>query len=425
MDELLYNLIDDLKSFIRLKTIVGKNKIGYLKHFRGFIEESLDKNTPLDIISLNYDTCIEQFCNFHKKNYQDGFDLYWNKDAFSKAETDIRLYKLHGSVIWYQSDNGAYIKLPIQNGSGELKLISGEKAENLMLYPMQKWDYAEPLLELLLHVKYLLESDIENNTQEDLKSTTNDFKFLIAVGYSFRDGHIKKIILDSAKNNRKLYLIIIDPDANGIYERLKYYDNSREAESDLSGKMICLPYKFEGIFPYLRDYLKNLKDGLNEIRAMQRREDLGNNDVKWERCLKSLANAEHTNLIEYILREKSIEIDNENMWDKMEIFLHIAVNLAINKKNEEAAMYLKNFYKSFYTFYRSTFGDRDRKTLTSIQSAKFPIINLELNNSKNFYDYLKQFLIYSNSRLNISFYDGILIGNLVETMKICEGIING
>jgi len=251
MDELLYNLIDDLKSFIRLKTIVGKDKIGYRKHFRGFIEESLDKKTPLDIISLNYDTCIEQFCNFHKKNYQDGFDLYWNKDAFNKAKTDIRLYKLHGSVIWYQSDNGAYIKLPIQNGSGELKLISGEKAENLMLYPMQKWDYAEPLLELLLHVKYLLESDIENDTQEDLKSTANDFKFLIAVGYSFRDGHIKKIILDSAKNNRKLYLIIIDPDANGIYERLKYYDNSREAESDLSGKMICLPYKFEGVFPYL------------------------------------------------------------------------------------------------------------------------------------------------------------------------------
>jgi hypothetical protein len=95
--------------------------------FRGFIETAKNKGGPLDIISLNYDTCIEQFCNVHKMTYQDGFDLYWNPETFNRDETEIRLYKLHGSVIWYQSDRCTYIKLPIQNDIGELRLISDEK----------------------------------------------------------------------------------------------------------------------------------------------------------------------------------------------------------------------------------------------------------------------------------------------------------
>ena len=73
--------------------------------------------------------------------------------------------------MWYQSDRGGYIKLPVMTGKSKIKLIYGEKAENLMLYPMQKWDYAEPLLELLVEIKHLLESE--------------SCKFLIIVGTLF------------------------------------------------------------------------------------------------------------------------------------------------------------------------------------------------------------------------------------------------
>ena len=50
-------LIDDLKDFIKSKAIVPEKKVQYLQPILGFIEDY----RPLDIISLNYDSCIEQF----------------------------------------------------------------------------------------------------------------------------------------------------------------------------------------------------------------------------------------------------------------------------------------------------------------------------------------------------------------------------
>lgn len=88
-------LIDDLKDFVKRKAIVSEEKIQYLQPFLGFVEDF----RPLNIISLNYDICIEQFCIVHKLVYQDGFDVYWNPKTFDTEYTDIHLYKLHGSVM--------------------------------------------------------------------------------------------------------------------------------------------------------------------------------------------------------------------------------------------------------------------------------------------------------------------------------------
>lgn len=198
-------LIEDLKDFIKSKAIVSEEKIKYLEPILGFVEEF----RPFDIISVNYDTCIEQFCNVHKLIHQDGFDVNWNPKTFAAEHTDVRLYKVHGSVMWYQGDRAGYIKLPIMTRKSKIELIYGEKAENLMLYPMQKWDYAEPLLELLVEIKHRLESET--------------CKFLIIVGYSFRDDHIRRILWDAARKNRGLHCILIDPEAYQIYlDKLKY-----------------------------------------------------------------------------------------------------------------------------------------------------------------------------------------------------------
>ena len=102
--------------------------------------------------------------------------------------------------MWYQSDRGGYIKSLVMQRENKVELIIGEKAENLMLYPMQKWNYAEPFLELLVMVKNLLESET--------------CKFLVIVGYSFRDDHITRILWDVARKNRELHFILIDPQAS-------------------------------------------------------------------------------------------------------------------------------------------------------------------------------------------------------------------
>ena len=250
-------LIDELKDFIKKEAIISDSrKIKYLEPLLDFIREikNIQPKEHLNIISLNYDTCIEQFCIEHRLNYSDGFTDRWNPKMFKSETVDICLYKLHGSVNWYRTERGDYVKIPIDiskfnENVSKIPLISGENAESLMLYPIQKLDYAEPVLEMLVSIKHILESDC---------------KFLIVVGYSFRDEHIKNIILDAARKNKNMHLILISPDAYKIYfEKLKYYDNELKTVSPLNGRVICLPYKFEEVFKNIRNnYLEDLRRGL-------------------------------------------------------------------------------------------------------------------------------------------------------------------
>jgi len=319
-------LVNNLKDFIKSKAIVEtEDKIRYFEPFRELIEEL----RPLDIISVNYDTSIEQFCNCYRLTYEDGFDVHWNPVVFQKEHTDIRLYKIHGSVMWYQSDRGGYIKLPVMVRENKVQLINGEKAENLMLYPMQKWNFAEPILELLVEMKHILESE--------------SCKFLIVVGYSFRDDHITRILIDAARKNRELQLILIDPNAYEIYSKnLKYYDTSEKIPSSLKGRVICLPYLFEKVFPYVKNhYLRKLKEGFGIEKSQHQIDIQGGKGIRIG-CLQSFADAEYTEKIETILKSESL--DDEMYWSiKLEICLKMAVNLSANGESEKGLKYFRDF----------------------------------------------------------------------------------
>jgi hypothetical protein len=327
-------LIDDLKDFIKSKTIVSEEKIKYLLPFLWFIEEF----RPFDIISLNYDTCIEQFCNVHKLTYQDGFDVHWNPKSFATENTDVRLYKLHGSVMWYQSDRGGYIKLPVMTKASKIQLITGEKAENLMLYPMQKWDYAEPLLELLVEVKRLLES--------------NTCKFLVVIGYSFRDDHIRKILWDAGRKNKALHLILVDPKAYEIYhKKLKYYDAEQKIPSSLVERVVCLPYKFEKVFKWLKNYhLKYLQEALKADTDERQRRIRGER-TNWLTILKLYVNAGHTERAESIWER----VDNpefEADWQaSLELPLKMWLSFSANGQIEKAEEYLIKFKNQLYLMF--------------------------------------------------------------------------
>ena len=324
-------LIEDLKDFIKSKTIVPELNVQYLQPLRDFVEE--ERMKPLDIISVNYDICIEQFCNVNKLVYQDGFDVHWNPMVFGREHTDVRLYKLHGSVMWYQTDRGGYVKLPVMTGKSKIELITGEKAENLMLYPMQKWDYAEPLLELLVEIKKLLES--------------KECKSLIVVGYSFRDDHIRRILLDSARKNKELHLILIDPKAFLIYsEKLKYYDVDHRIRSSLYERVVCLPYKFQEVFPYLKNfYIKNLENGLSNETA-KRQIEIKGEKPNWLDPLRLFIKAEWTEKIE-TLSNRIDRLELEKDWHlSLELPLRMAFNLLYNGQILKAKKHLSDFTKS-------------------------------------------------------------------------------
>ncbi len=217
-------IIELLRDFIKSKAMVNRVEINYLAPLLEFIEQF----GSMDIFSVNYDTAIEQFASVYRKTYSDGFDSQWNPNSFNKERTDIRLYKLHGSVTWYRTDDGEYVKVPVRVPTDTLRLITDEEASSLILYPMRKWQYTEPLLELLVMLKKGLEGSA----------------CCVVVGYSFRDEHITRIFWDAARNNPSLHLILIGPRSEKVYEeKIKLYRETAAGlfaiPSSLSTRVVC------------------------------------------------------------------------------------------------------------------------------------------------------------------------------------------
>jgi len=317
-------LINDLKNFLKKRTIVSEEKIYYLKPLLDLIEQY----STLDIISLNYDTCIEQFCHVYNLLYQDGFDSHWNPEVFDRENTVIRLYKAHGSVMWYKSEKGDYRKSDVFTENIEIQLMAGEKAENLILYPYAKMDYAGPLLELLVYIKHILESDT--------------CKFLIVVGYSFRDPHIQRILWEAAKKNTQFHLILIDPNAYEIYnKRLKYYNTESSNRSPLFERVVCLPYFFEKILPEIKDYIENLRLGL-EHEFSQHQEEIKGKPASWISSVKHYVDAEYIEKAESLL-QKTVSEPDRDLKLGFEIPLKMAMNLIAGKQEEKASKFYKEF----------------------------------------------------------------------------------
>ena len=221
-----------LENFIREKVIVKETeKLDYLK-------ELLKFDMPLEIYSTNYDTCIEQLSYLTHRRYTDGFNIDWNEKNFD-GDFDIKHYKLHGSVIWFENvKTKQCVKIPAQafyeGKPVKLKLIYGEDIEPLLLYPAQKSEYIEPLTDLQLMFKKRL---------FDPKT-----RFAIFVGYSFKDEYVARMLWDAARINENLHVILIAPNAQEIFEyKLRYVNREKKDPSRIQDRVICLPYPFETI----------------------------------------------------------------------------------------------------------------------------------------------------------------------------------
>jgi len=319
-------LIVELKEFIKGKAIVEADRIRYLEPLLAFIEE----HKPLDILSVNYDTCIEQFCIAYKKSCQDGFDIYWNPETF-KRDTDVRLYKLHGSVTWYRSDRGNYLKIPILSEESRVRLFTKETAESLILYPVQKWEYAEPMLDLLV----------------DLKRKLENASYVFVVGYTFRDEHIRRMFWDAANRNNRLVLFLIGPNANEVFNRrLRFYDigssgGTLQIPSSLDARVICLPYKFEDVLPKLKNYyLHHLKTGQSEEKTSRDAEIQGR-PTNWSSSLGPYVECEYISKATQVLEK--VDWQKLDWLRGLEISFKMMINAIIHGDRESAQNWRQKF----------------------------------------------------------------------------------
>ena len=225
-----------LHDLIVRKAVVHPSGIGYLDPLADYFQSE----SPLDVFSVNYDTCVELFCHTRRIKFTDGFGVEWRPSEFERHDIQLRLIKLHGSVLWYETSAGGCIRIPTLPESGEHMLFTHETAQPLMLYPARKWGYAEPLLHNLELFRTRL-------SQPDTRN-------IIVVGYSFRDEHLRRIFFDVLRANLEARIILISPDAWTIYQhQLEFLDDARSIPSPARNRVVCLPYRFEAIFPLLRE----------------------------------------------------------------------------------------------------------------------------------------------------------------------------
>lgn len=353
-------LESDLKKYIRKKVVVSMDDISYLAPLIEFPK-------PIYIFSVNYDICIEMLCRKYDLRYTDGFELYWNPSLFEE-DFDVKLFKLHGSIIWYLTDWGNYVKsLVDMKEMDKISFITGEIASHFIIYPGdRKWKYAEPL-------EYL---------SGELRNHLKNAEICIVIGYSFRDEDIRRIFFESSKENKDLTIVLISPNAGKIFkEKLRYSDEEKSIPSPISdiisNRVICFNYPIKSV---LKDnYLYHCKYKIPQIRKFYadaenaRRE--GNEEYKrtFKHVIDLAIEIGDVFTVERIF-EKELDIspiDSEKDFDEKERFrllYSLAIFYLLNNKDEKGKKYFVEL----------------RNILQNVLDAgkRFFVLNVELSEEK-------------------------------------------
>ena len=183
----------ELKKFI-LAQLTKPVRTGYLAPLRKWLKA----DEPLDIFSLNYDTVVEQFCKSAGIPCTDGFSQggEWQPDSYYRADSGIRLWKLHGSVNWTSSESG-WPHQAETPGSWRRHFHSRHTASATAEAALV-WPAATKRLEKSLS---LLHSAFRNRLVT--------CRLLVVAGYRFADEHIRAAVIDNLKTNPRLRVLIL------------------------------------------------------------------------------------------------------------------------------------------------------------------------------------------------------------------------
>lgn len=203
-----------LKGYLREQCKVNKGQLHYLYPLFENLKRTGQK---LDVFTLNYDLMIEILCEEYYIPYTDGFEVRWNPVLFQDPSYQIRLYKLHGSFIWYQSELGERIKIPIVDREEQVEYLAQDGVVSMMVYPRQeKWEPFEELLRLFRERLLTLDQ-------------------LVVIGYSFRDQELLKMVTEGLQKNHHLQLELVSPSAQEHLAQFSEYVNSKRLRAVSGG----------------------------------------------------------------------------------------------------------------------------------------------------------------------------------------------
>lgn len=173
----------------KIKEWLRTPPIGDIRHFQA-LRDLQKRFGALDIFTLNYDLCLETALACGDIEYTCGFDANgWNSELFQNFDT--RIYKLHGSLDWYQDEeNKAIYSLSCPPGD---RIPVGDPESLLIFGTAHKLTPTDPFL----HLSYVF--------SEMVKSTM----VTVIVGYGFGDDYVNQILLQGlARDSRKRLLVV-------------------------------------------------------------------------------------------------------------------------------------------------------------------------------------------------------------------------
>lgn len=173
---------------------------------------SIDRKTPVEIFTTNYDLLMEQALEDLEVEYFDGFvgarrsffDLRALEDNLIPVHWS-RLWKIHGSINWYKEDRAGQKRV---YRSSEIK----EDASHLIYPSHLKYEESRKM-------PYLALIDQLNRFIRKKSS------LLIMSGYSFNDGHLNDTIINALKANPTAMVLAL---MFGDYEEKLPDDSLRE-----------------------------------------------------------------------------------------------------------------------------------------------------------------------------------------------------
>lgn len=211
--------------------------------------QHLGKDRILPIFTTNYDCIIEKYEEAEHKEIRlvDGFreasprsrELLWDRTIFDdfRAEENklsIILFKLHGSINWYETTNGKiiYSAMPIHQEKRS-------RYKNVLIYPAMN--------KIAIHEPYFTGYDY-------FQRCLDNGKFGIFIGYSFRDYDTVTKIRSALNFNKDLALFVLDPNAKELIAN---------NFSSFEKRFTALEYYF-GREALIEKYLEQLKKALEK-----------------------------------------------------------------------------------------------------------------------------------------------------------------
>lgn len=199
----------------RLKVSLPDNKTPYHRLAKWI--NNIERETPVEIFTTNYDLLIEEAFENLSIPYFDGFvgakrpffDLRAIEDNHIPKHW-TRLWKIHGSINWYQKDEKEVYRS-----------TSLTECDSYIIHPSHlKYDQSRKM-------PYLALIDRLN------KFLRQNSAVLIMSGYSFNDEHLNDTILNALKANPTAMVIAL------LFQTLTYKEETKKAdEQEIIAKTI-------------------------------------------------------------------------------------------------------------------------------------------------------------------------------------------